>query len=56
LFMRRIAVERAMDAVLIAINLEVIQLALQVPKEYVVKILVPARADQPQINRCDSGT
>jgi len=54
--MRRIAVERAMDAVLIAINLEVIQLALQVPKEYVVKILVPARADQPQINRCDSGT
>ena len=56
MFMRRIAVERAMDAVLIAINLEVIQLALQVPKEYLVKILVPARADQPQINRCDSGT
>ena len=36
-----------MGAVLNAINLEVIQLALQVPKEYVVTILVPERADQP---------
>ena len=47
MFMRRIAIERAMDAVLIAINLEVIRLALRVPKDYVVKILVPDRADQP---------
>ena len=52
--MRRIALERAMDAALIVINLEVIQLALQVelvPKEYVVKILVPDRADQPSDNQ-----
>ena len=50
LLMRRIAVERAMDAALIVINLEVLQLALQVelvPKEHVVKILAPDRADQP---------
>ena len=50
MFMRRLAVERAMDAALIVINLEVIQLALQVelvPKEYVVKILPPDRANQP---------
>ena len=47
LLMRRIAVERAMDAALILINLEVLQLALQVelvPKEHVVKILAPDRA------------
>jgi len=52
---RRIAAERAMDAALIIINLEVRQLALQV-EEHVVKILAPDRADQPSINGCDSGT
>jgi hypothetical protein len=59
LLMRWIAVERAMDAVLIVINLEVLQLALQVElvsKEHVVEILAPDRADQPSINGCDSGT